>query len=164
MNKHLIMINGTMGAGKTAVCRELYKEFENSVWLDGDWCWLMHPWDFSEENRKMAMNNIQFLLKSYLLNSTLRYIFFSWVMHRAEIIDEILNSLKDITYILHKITITCSEDELRKRMVKENRDEASIRESIKRLVNYEQMDTIKIDTTKHSIKETVTIIAGILKS
>lgn len=164
MNKNLVIINGVMGVGKTEICRELYKEFENSVWLDGDWCWMMHPWDFSEENRKMAMGNIQYLLRNFLQNSTLRYVFFSWVMHKEETIEEILSSLKDIAFKLYEITLTCSEEELRKRMIKENRDEASIQESIKRLKNYEQMDTIKVDTTNDSIRDTVNRIVGIIKS
>jgi broad-specificity NMP kinase len=52
------MIHGTMGVGKTTVCRELYKELNNSVWLDGDWCWLMHPFVVTEENIEMVLFEI----------------------------------------------------------------------------------------------------------
>ena len=41
--KKLILINGTMGAGKTTTCQELLKILQPSVFLDGDWCWKMHP-------------------------------------------------------------------------------------------------------------------------
>ncbi|MGL4772778.1 MAG: AAA family ATPase, partial [Clostridium sp.] len=41
--KKLILINGTMGVGKSSTCQMLYKTIENSVWVDGDWCWMMHP-------------------------------------------------------------------------------------------------------------------------
>lgn len=37
--KRLILIGGTMGVGKTAVCRELQKLLPGNVFLDGDWCW-----------------------------------------------------------------------------------------------------------------------------
>jgi len=56
--KKLIIINGTMGVGKTTTCNLLYKHFDKSIWLDGDWCWMMNPWDFNEENRKMVKKNI----------------------------------------------------------------------------------------------------------
>lgn len=31
-----------MGVGKTAVCQQLKMDLSNSVFLDGDWCWVMH--------------------------------------------------------------------------------------------------------------------------
>ena len=41
--KRLIFVNGTMGAGKTATCRELKKLLPPCAFLDGDWCWDMEP-------------------------------------------------------------------------------------------------------------------------
>lgn len=35
MSKHCILINGTMGVGKTTVCKELMKLLPASVFLDG---------------------------------------------------------------------------------------------------------------------------------
>ncbi|MEG2013782.1 MAG: nucleotide kinase [Anaerovoracaceae bacterium] len=40
--KTLIMISGTMGVGKTTTCRALQKILPRNVFLDGDWCWVMH--------------------------------------------------------------------------------------------------------------------------
>ena len=47
--KHLYIIGGTMGVGKTTVCRILKEKLEGSVFLDGDWCWDMHPFQVTEE-------------------------------------------------------------------------------------------------------------------
>lgn len=88
--KKLIIVSGTMGVGKSATCRLLYKMAPRSVWLDGDWCWLMNPWDTCEENREMVMNNISVLLRSYLSNSTFDNVIFSWVLHRKEVIEDLL--------------------------------------------------------------------------
>ena len=41
--KHLYLIGGAMGVGKTAVSRRLSAMLERSVLLDGDWCWMTHP-------------------------------------------------------------------------------------------------------------------------
>ena len=43
MKKKFIMIGGPMGIGKTTVCEKLYQEIDRCAWLDGDWCWMMHP-------------------------------------------------------------------------------------------------------------------------
>ena len=66
MNKKFIVINGVMGVGKTTVSKKLYKELENSFWLDGDNCWTMNPFIVNEENKDMVLNNISFILNNFL--------------------------------------------------------------------------------------------------
>ena len=77
--KKLIIINGTMGVGKSTVSRILLKKLKASVYLDGDWCWNMNPFIPSEENKRMVIDNIVYLLSSFLKNSEYRYIIFCWV-------------------------------------------------------------------------------------
>lgn len=154
MKKKLIIINGTMGVGKTTVCKELYARLENLIWLDGDWCWMMHPWKITDENKKMVMENIRFLLRSYLSNSSFEYIVFSWVIHRQEILDQLLAGLAGLEFELFKITLTCSELKLIHRLKEDKRSEGQISESVGRLHHYDQMDTMKIDTTCTTVAET----------
>lgn len=47
--KNLYLIGGTMGIGKTSVCQRLKSKLNNSVFLDGDWCWDAHPFRVTEE-------------------------------------------------------------------------------------------------------------------
>ena len=74
MKKQLIVINGTMGVGKTAICRSLKKILTPSVFLDGDWCWDMEPFVVSDENNAMVMENIAFLRRNFLQNLSLIHI------------------------------------------------------------------------------------------
>ncbi|KJR46252.1 hypothetical protein UF75_3338 [Desulfosporosinus sp. I2] len=167
MNKKLIIINGTMGVGKTETCRELNKNLNNSVWLDGDWCWMMNPFTVNDENKNMVINNITFLLRSFLTNSSLEYTIFNWVMHLEDIFNLILQPLNDLEFEVIKITLTCSEKVLKKRIVKDIqlnlRDDSSINRSIERLELYNNMSTEKIDTTDLSILETVDRIIEIVQ-
>ena len=94
--KKLIMINGTMGVGKSTVCNMLFKMLDNSVYLDGDWCWNMNPFVVSEENKEMVINNISYLLKSYLNNSGYKYIVFCWVIQEEDIFKQILDKLNAV--------------------------------------------------------------------
>ena len=41
--KTLYFIGGPMGVGKTAACKILKTMLDKCVFLDGDWCWDMHP-------------------------------------------------------------------------------------------------------------------------
>ena len=64
--KRLYLIGGTMGVGKTTVCQILKRQLPNCVFLDGDWCWDMEPFQVNEEKKAMVMENICFLLNNFL--------------------------------------------------------------------------------------------------
>lgn len=159
MRKKLIIINGTMGVGKTATCKLLYKSLDKSVWLDGDWCWMMNPFIVNDENKEMVEKNIHFMLRSFLTNSNIENVIFNWVIHTEDIFDMVLGGLSDLDFELHKITLICSKEELRRRIGKDvetnDRDEACFDRSAKRLELYKNMKTAKIDTTNLSLEETV---------
>jgi len=55
-----------MGVGKTAVGQKLKRRLNKCVFLDGDWCWDMNPFQITEETKQMVMNNICFLLNSFI--------------------------------------------------------------------------------------------------
>jgi len=59
------MIGGTMGIGKTTVSQYLKTELNNSVFLDGDWCWDMHPFQVTDETKEMVIRNICALLNNF---------------------------------------------------------------------------------------------------
>lgn len=157
-----------MGVGKSAVCKELNKSLDKSVWLDGDWCWMMNPFVVNEENKRMVQNNIIFLLRSFLTNSSFEYVIFDWVIHKEEIFDLILQGLYDLKFDVIKITLTCSEEALKGRILKDVqqylRDEDCINRSLERLPLYNDMDTEKVDTSDISVSETVDKIIGIIKA
>ena len=149
--KKLLIINGTMGVGKSTVCNILFKMLNNSVYLDGDWCWNMNPFVVSDENKEMVINNISYLLKSYLNNSGYKYIILCWVIQDEAIFKQILDKLNGFDFELHKISLVCSEESLKNRLSLdvENgiRKDDVINRSIERISLYEKMDTVKIDVS-----------------
>ena len=153
MSKTFITVHGTMGVGKSAVCQHLYKRLEHSIWLDGDWCWMMNPWIFSEENKRMVESNITHLLRNFLKNSSCQYVLFSWVLHQEEIFKMLLTSLQDLHFNLYRIALLCSEETLRMRMMHDDRDRETIERSIQRLPYYQAMESIKLDTTDMMVSE-----------
>lgn len=166
--KKLIIINGTMGVGKTATSKALYKKLKNSVWLDGDWCWMMNPFIANEENKSMVMDNITHLLKNFLTNSSYEYIIFNWVIHLEEIFEMILSKLDGLEFEVIKITLICNETSFIKRVskdIKNNlREKEALDAGLNRIPLYENMNTIKIDTSDISISETADKIIEIIKN
>ena len=149
--KTLYLMGGTMGIGKTTVCRELQKRLPNCVFLDGDWCWDMQPFVVNAETKAMVMDNICHLLNNYLKCSQFENVLFCWVMHEQSIIDDILSRLDRTGWEVKVISLSCTEETLRQRLQRDIdagiRSEDILERSIPRLPLYDALDTIKVDTT-----------------
>ena len=121
MMKNLVVVRGTMGAGKTAVCQKLLPLSAPAVWLDGDWCWQMAPFDPNEENRRMVMDNVSCLLRSFLQNSGLETVIFCWVLHQDEILQQLIERLKPLEYRLLVYNLILSPQALEARLTEDVR-------------------------------------------
>ncbi|MBO1678307.1 AAA family ATPase [Bittarella massiliensis (ex Durand et al. 2017)] len=163
MKKQLIVVNGTMGVGKTATCQALKKMVTPSVFLDGDWCWDMEPFVVSEENKKMVMENIAFLLRNFLQNSSLQYVLFGWVIHQRAILDDLLGRLAGLPFDCRVFTLVCTPETLRIRLQRDVerglRTAGVIPRSLDRLPLYGQMGTKKIDVSRITAREAAAEIA-----
>lgn len=156
--RKLIIINGSPGVGKTSVSQELYKKLNNSVWLDGDWCWMMSPFNVTEGNKQMVEDNINFLLTNFLNSTTFENVVFSWVIPHDQLMEKIIDRLPLSDIRVYKVTLMCSEKRLEERIMRDGRPVDQIEDSVRRLEAYRLMDTIKIDTSDLSIHDTVTQI------
>ncbi len=155
--KNIYIIGGTMGVGKTAVCQELKKKLPASVFLDGDWCWDMHPFQVNDETKAMVIQNITFLLNQFIRCSAYENIIFCWVMHEQSIIDSIVGQLEATNCKVKTISLVCDEVALRERLQKDIDDGirmADVMErSVARIPLYSQLNTMKIDTAEKSISQ-----------
>lgn len=163
--KNLFLIGGTMGIGKSTVGRCLKHRLPNSVFLDGDWCWDAEPFVVTEETKKMVMGNICFLLNSFLQCGAYENIIFCWVMHQQAIIDEILSRLHTEHARVFTISLTGSREALIQRLEKDIaagvRGADVVERSVKRIPLYQQLDTIKIDTSGKRPEEIAAEIASL---
>lgn len=114
--KHLILIGGPMGVGKTSVCRALQSRLPNCVFLDGDWCWDAKPFAVTDETKAMVLDNIAHLLGNFLACSAYDNVLFCWVMHEQAIADAILSRLPRGEYRVAHISLVCSEEALTARI------------------------------------------------
>ena len=151
------MIGGPMGVGKTAVCQALKVQLSRSVFLDGDWCWDMHPFVVNEETKALVTGNIVHMLSGFLRCSAFDHIIFCWVMHEQAIIDGILAQLSLEGCQVHVISLVCAKDTLRARLQKDIdaglRKPDVIDRSLARLPMYERLSARRIDTTGMTIDE-----------
>lgn len=165
--KTLYLIGGTMGVGKTTVCRELKNQLPRSVFLDGDWCWDMNPFVVTEETKAMVLDNITALLKNFLRCSAYDHVIFCWVMHQQAILDQILSRLDLTGVTVVPVSLVCSREVLLQRL---NQDvSAGLRQpdillrSPQRLPLYDALDAHKIDTSCATVPEIVQAILRLTK-
>lgn len=157
--KTVYFIGGTMGVGKTTTCQLLKKKLNNSIFLDGDWCWDADPFQVTEETKSMVESNICYILNNFIHCSVYDNVIFCWVMHEQSIIDSILSRVDTRDCTVKVISLVCDENSLRKRLEadidKGIRNEDVIERSLDRLPLYQKLDTIKINTTNMAIDEIV---------
>ena len=155
--KHLYIIGGTMGVGKTTVCQKLKKILPNCVFLDGDWCWDADPFVVTPETKTMVIDNITYLLNNFLYSSAYDNIVFCWVMHEQSIIDTIKIRLDTRDARVKIISLVADEDTIRQRLMADVerglRTADVIERSIARIPLYEGLKTRKIDTVGKTPQE-----------
>ena len=155
--KTLYLIGGTMGAGKTTVGQKMKQKMNNSVFLDGDWCWDAHPFQVTEETKQMVLENICFLLNQFLRCSAYENIIFCWVMHEQSIIDQILANVDRADCGIKVISLMCSPDELRKRLESDisegKRTRDVVERSVKRLPLYNEVRSRKVFTDHKAVDD-----------
>ena len=140
-----------MGVGKTATCRELQKILPRNVFLDGDWCWDMHPFVVTDETKAMVNSNITHLLNDFLACSEFENVIFCWVLHEQHILDDLINALNLNDCTTYCFSLVSTEQALVERL---NRDIAAgkrgsdiTERSVARISLYDALDTVKIDVS-----------------
>lgn len=108
----LIIISGSPCVGKTTVADKLFQSYENSAFLDGDWCWCVNPFSISDPRLRNGDKSMSFVLSNYL-NSNFDYVIFSSVVVMYENIrEQILEDINAENYDVIGFTLTCSENTL----------------------------------------------------
>lgn len=144
-----------MGIGKSTICNQLNQDLDHSVFLDGDWCWNMDPFIVNQDTKNMVLDNITHCLNNFIHTPGIENIIFCWVMHKQDIIDQIIQKLDTEGVDIHLISLICEKEELIKRMLIDRRDNQTIRKSLRYLELYKDLDTQKIDVTTLDVQKTI---------
>lgn len=152
--KSIYMIGGPMGVGKTTVGQIMQKKLDCCAFLDGDWCWDMHPFTVTEETKQLALDNIGYLLTGFLRCTACENIVFAWVMHEQRIIDVLSERLSAFDCRILPVSLVCDAETLTERLRKDVsaglREPDVIERSLRRLPCYAGLRTVKIDVSRIS--------------
>ncbi len=163
--KNLYIIGGTMGIGKTAACQELKRMLNRAVFLDGDWCWDADPFVVTQETKALVLDNICYVLNSFLHCSVYEHVIFCWVLHQQELLDELCARLDTRQCRVRKISLLCREEVLSQRLQGDidagRRDPEVLARSLARLPLYGRLDTVHLDVSDLTPEQTARRIAGL---
>jgi len=165
--KHIYLIGGTMGIGKTSACLALKNNLCRSVFLDGDWCWSMNPFVVTEETKHMVMENICFLLNNFIRCSAYDHHLLLGVMHEQGIAKDILSRLQLDGCKAHVLSLVCDAETLERRISGDIaaglRTPNDLTRSLGRLPLYELLSTGKLDVSQLTPEETAQQILALCK-
>lgn len=140
-----------MGVGKTTTCRILRDRLNNCAFLDGDWCWDMHPFVVNDETKALVMDNICHMLNNFVHCSAFEHVVFCWVMHDQSIIEEILQRVDTEGCKVVVVSLICTEDALRQRLIRDvtagKRTPDVIARAVQRLKLYRLVESHKVDVS-----------------
>lgn len=161
--KNIIFINGTMGVGKSSVSHRLNKLLDNSIWLDGDWCWMADPFVVNDKTKEMVTDNICHMLNNFIACDEYRNIIFSWVMDYESIYQSIVTKLNTEKCNIYRFTICCSPQTLKARVESDpNQDGRNFEKSLARVERFDVLDTVKIYNDDMTAFQTAQYIKNLL--
>ena len=141
-----------MGVGKTTVCQILKRKLPKCVFLDGDWCWDMHPFRVTEETKELVLGNIALLLNRFLRCSACDHVILAWVLHRQEVLHALLEQVDTAGCVVRLISLVCRPEVLRARIGADiaagRRDAGAAERALAYLPLYRELQSEHIDTSE----------------
>ena len=118
----VIIINGSVGVGKSSVSWELLEKFNHSVMLDGDHIGAVHPFKIYDEHRiEYLYQTIEHLVKFHLSNGYEHFVV-NYVFETPQQLTQLSGRLERLNLIVRSFLLTCDEEQQKERVMKRGRE------------------------------------------
>lgn len=131
----VIVINGPMGVGKTAVGKFIADTNAGTAFIDGDWCMDIHPFVGNSETKAMAVDNIRHMIDNYRKCSVCKQIVLVWLMDDRQVYQRIKEAIEEMQLDLKSVTLVCDKEHLITRWKNDNQCEWRTEEWLKISLN-----------------------------
>ena len=152
----VIILNGPMGVGKTAVGKYIADHTPGTAFIDGDWCLDIHPFVGNRETKTMAVDNILHMIENYKNCSECKMIVLVWLMDNEWVYNSIIDGIKKLELEIKSVTLTCGRTALTERWHNDKtcpwRTDDWLKISTDSLDYFSSLDNT-LDTSSLSIKE-----------
>lgn len=139
----IIIINGSVGVGKTSISFSVQERFKKSIMLDGDYIGAVHPFQiYNEERTKYLYQTITHLLKFHYTNGYSNFVI-NYVFETPSQLQSLIDLLEPIDNEIHCFWLTCSNAENRKRVCQRNSDDLEWE-----LNRFKELSSIQMESAK----------------
>lgn len=156
----IIIINGSVGVGKSSVARQLHWTFEKSVYLDGDEIGHVHPFEIYDEARIQHLYDTLALLIKFHQQHGYDNFVINYVFESSASLQDLVRRLKPLDPSIHMYWLTCAKEVQSQRIKKRGR--ANLEWELNRFVELQCIQQKaaqegfigkEIDTTKLEVAE-----------
>lgn len=107
----IIIINGSLGVGKSCLAGVLQRKFERSVNLDGDALGDVHPFEIYDRQRVAQLYQALVLLVGFHQKNGYANFVINYVFESAGELEALLAGLRPLDPSIHIFWLTCEEQE-----------------------------------------------------
>lgn len=156
----IIIINGSLGVGKSSVAEALHYRFDKSIYLDGDSIGAVHPFDIHDDQRVDHLYRTLELLVGFHQKNGYHNFVINYVFESSDSLQNLLDLLQPLDPLIHTYWLTCDEQEQAKRVRKRNNSD--LEWELKRFVELRKIQAnaaqhgfigLEVDTTLLSVTE-----------
>ena len=119
----IIIINGSLGVGKSSVAEELHWKFNKSVHLDGDYIGDVHPFEIYDEARLDHLYRTLALLISFHQQNGYSNFVINYVFESPDSLQALMDLLRPLDPSIPAYWLTCNAEEQARRIHGRKRQE-----------------------------------------
>ena len=119
----ILIINGSVGVGKTSTAEALHRKFEKSVNLDGDYIGFVHPFEIYDDTRIDRLYRTLALLVRFYQGEGYQNFVINYVFEAPESLQALLDLLSALDPDIHTFWLTCAPEEQRRRILARSSDD-----------------------------------------
>ena len=112
----IIIINGSLGVGKSSVAEELYLKFDKSVNLEADCIGNVHPFEIYDAARIDHLYRTLELLVGFHQKNGYSNFVINYVFESPDSLQDLLERLRPLDPAIHTYWLTCDEQEQSRRI------------------------------------------------
>ena len=118
----IIVINGSLGVGKTSTSWALMKLIDYCVMLDGDILGAVNPFELADSKRfDYFIDTMSHLIKFHKKNSY-RHFVINYVFENATEFDKLIDKLHESDDHVRSFLLTCNREKQKARIIKRNNE------------------------------------------
>jgi broad-specificity NMP kinase len=133
----IIIVNGSLGVGKSSTAEQLHYKFDKSVHLDGDYIGDVHPFEIYDEARISHLYHALELLIGFHQKNDYHNFVINYIFESPESLQELLDLLCPLDADIHVYWLICDEEEQAKRIC--NRGRTELQWELNRFVELQQI-------------------------